>query len=123
MRGLNMVFIGIGLVAMGLGIIGIILPVLPTTPFILIASACFAKGSTRFDSWLKGTKVYKNYAEDYLQDRSMTFTRKAKLMIISDAMLAYPLITIDSLYVRIFILGVIAWKYWFFIFKIKTKKK
>lgn len=123
MKSLNIVFISIGLIFMGLGIVGIIVPVLPTTPFILIASACFAKGSNRFDRWLKRTSVYKNYAEDYIKDKSMTFKRKAKLMIISDLMLAYPMITINKAYVRIIILLVWIWKYWYFIFKIKTKKE
>ena len=112
-----------GFIFVGIGAVGVVIPVLPTTPFILIASFFFAKGSNRFHDWLKGTKIYKDYAEDYIRDRSMTLKRKLFLMFISDFMLAFPLIILDSLYIKLFILAVIIWKYYYFFFVIKTKKE
>lgn len=123
MKLLNLVFITIGIICTGIGMIGILVPVLPTTPFLILASVCFVRGSDRFDSWLKNTKLYKNYAEDFVNDRSMTFARKAKLMVISDLMLLFPFIKLDSFYLRVFIIAVVIMKYWYFIFKIKTKKE
>lgn len=120
MRIINIVFIALGFLFLAIGLIGVVLPVLPTTPFILLASACFVKGSDRFDRWLKGTKVYKDYAEDFVESRSMTFKRKAQLMALSDFMLLFPLIKLDSLYIRTFLIIVIIAKYWYFIFRIKT---
>lgn len=122
MRFMNAILIGLGFVFFGIGAIGVVLPVLPTTPFLILSSICFAKGSHRFDKWLKGTQIYKDYAEDFIRDRSMTFKRKSKLMFISDAMLLYPLIRLDG-WLRLFIVAVIVLKYWFFIFKVKTKKE
>lgn len=112
----------LGIIFMGIGIVGIVIPVLPTTPFLILASICFVKGSNRFDIWFRNTKIYKNYAEDFINNRSMTLKRKIKLMFISDFMLAFPLIMVDSIYLRIFILLVIIFKYYYFIFRIKTCK-
>lgn len=122
MKLMNGVLICLGFVFFGIGAVGVVLPILPTTPFLILSSICFARGSDRFNSWLKSTKIYKNYAEDYVRDRSMTFKRKAKLMFISDAMLLYPLIRLDG-WLRLFIIAVIILKYWFFTFRIKTKKE
>lgn len=122
MRVINVLLIGLGFIFFGIGAIGVVLPILPTTPFLILSSICFARGSDRFNVWLKGTKIYKNYAEDYIRDRSMTLKRKAKILLIADAMLLYPLIRLDG-WMRLFIIAVIITKYWFFIFKIKTKEE
>ena len=63
-----------------LGMVGVVLPILPTTPFILVAAFCFARSSERLNTWFKGTKVYKQVLEGYVTKRSMTV--KAKLTIL-----------------------------------------
>lgn len=119
MKFINIMFIALGFIFLAIGLVGVMVPVLPTTPLILLASASFVKGSSRFDRWLKGTKIYKDYAEDFVNNRAMTFKRKAQLMVISDIMLLFPLIKIDNIYVKLFIIAVIIVKYWYFIFRIK----
>ncbi len=118
----NIIFIVLGMFFMIIGMIGVVVPVLPTTPFLILSSFFFAKGSQKFDKWLRNTKVFKSYAEDFIKDRSMTLNRKIKLMMLSDFMLAFPLFILDSIYIKIFIVLVILFKYYYFIFKIKTIK-
>lgn len=69
-----------GFICFALGMVGVALPILPTTPFILLAAFCFARSSERVNTWFKGTKVYKKVLEGYVTKRSMTM--KAKLAIL-----------------------------------------
>ena len=55
----KIIYIFIGCISLGLGIIGVILPILPTVPFALLAAFCFAKSSERLDGWFKNTKLYR----------------------------------------------------------------
>jgi uncharacterized membrane protein YbaN (DUF454 family) len=118
----NLLFVVFGMFFMIIGMVGVVIPILPTTPFLILASFFFAKSSPKFDSWLRNTGVFKNYAEDFIKDRSMTLNRKIKLMMLSDFMLAFPLIILDNIYIKLFIILVILFKYYYFIFKIKTIK-
>ena len=58
-------YVGVGLLSLGLGILGIILPVLPTTPFLLLSAACFARGSERFYNWLLAHPWFGQSIRDY----------------------------------------------------------
>lgn len=55
----KILYIFIGCISLGLGIIGVILPIFPTVPFVLLAAFCFARSSERLDGWFKNTKLYK----------------------------------------------------------------
>lgn len=55
----KILYIMIGCISLGLGIIGVILPILPTVPFVLLAAFCFARSSEKMDGWFKNTKLYK----------------------------------------------------------------
>ena len=114
------IYICIGLVAFALGALGVILPILPTTPFLLLASFCFAKGSERFNTWFINTKVYKKHLESFVKERAMTLKQKVILLTFADTMIAIPLITVDVLPMRITLIALILFKLYYFIFKIKT---
>jgi len=79
--GLKYVYITVGFISLGLGIIGIPLPILPTTPFLLLAMACFAKSSQRFEKWLHGTKLYQTYVADYRETKSISKKRKKRIIL------------------------------------------
>lgn len=116
-------YVTIGIISFGLGAIGVVLPVLPTTPFLLLSSFCFVRGSERFDKWFKGTKLYKKHLESFVNNRQMTLKQKVTILLFADFMLMFPLIILDSLMVKGLIVIVMLIKYWYFVFRIKTVKK
>jgi len=70
--------LGMGCVA--LGIAGIFLPLLPTTPFMLLAAACFARSSERFHDWLLNHRIFGTTVRAWQQHRSIP--RRAKWLAI-----------------------------------------
>jgi len=118
---MKIIYIIVGLIATGLGFIGAFLPGLPTVPFLLLASFCFAKGSRQFDSWFKSTKLYKNHLEDFEKNRSMSLKTKITLLLFSSAMMLFPIIRFSNPYIRGTLVLLEVFKYYYFIFKIKTK--
>ncbi len=66
---------------MGLGILGIFLPLLPTTPFLLIAAACYIRSSEKFYNWLINNKWLGNYIKNYLEGKGVPL--KVKVLSIS----------------------------------------
>jgi len=65
----------------GFGIIGIFLPLLPTTPFLLLAAACYARSSKRFYNWLLNNKWFGNYIKNYRERKGIPL--KIKILSIS----------------------------------------
>lgn len=116
------IFVALGFVFFGLGAVGAALPILPTTPFLLLAAACFAKGSVRFNNWFLNTKLYQNHLESFVENRSMTLKTKISLCAFASAMLLIAFFMMNNLPGRICILCVMAFKYYYFIFRIKTIK-
>ena len=63
--------IGAGTLCTGLGIIGIFIPILPTTPFLLLAAACYMRSSERFYQWLISNRIFGAYVRNYIEGRGM----------------------------------------------------
>lgn len=118
----KVIYVTIGLMAFSLGAIGVILPVLPTTPFLLIASFCFVKGSNRFDKWFKRTKLYKKHLETFVNERAMLLKQKITILLLADIMIAIPFILVDNRMMRVILIATVGLKAYYFFFKIKTIK-
>jgi len=76
----RLIFIG-GFISLILGIIGIAIPILPTTPFLLLASAAFAKSSERFNEWLLNNKLLGAYIKNYREGKGLPL--KIKVLTLS----------------------------------------
>lgn len=120
---MKFIWLTIGFVTMAIGGLGVVLPVLPTTPFLLVASFCFAKGSDRFHNWFTGTQLYKKHLDSFVKDRSMTLKTKWCILLPASFMLIIAMIIMQNIYGRIFILILIGFKYIYFFTKIQTKKE
>lgn len=118
----KIIFVIVGFISLLLGIMGTVLPILPTVPFLLLASYCFARGSNKFEVWFKSSKIYKKYLEDFILNKSMTLKQKIYISTFADIMIAFPLVILNNLYIKLFLIIVIIFKYYYFIFKIKTIK-
>jgi len=70
-----------GTISLILGIIGIVLPILPTTPFLLLAAACYARSSEKFYHWLLNNRILGSYIRNYIEGRGMPI--KVKIFTIS----------------------------------------
>jgi uncharacterized protein len=116
----NMLYVFLGFLFLGLGIVGIILPLIPTTPLLLLASYFFVKGSKKFERWFKGTSIYKNHLEEFIKEKSMTRKKKITINLFADVMIAVAFVMADSTIVRVVLLFIVAYKYYYFITKIKT---
>lgn len=117
-----MIYIVIGAVALVLGTIGVIIPVLPTTPFLLIASFCFVKGSKKIDRWFRGSKIYKKHLENFVEKKAMTLKQKISILLVADMMIAIPIVLVDNTIMRVSLVLVMLVKAYYFIFKIQTIK-
>ncbi len=70
-----------GTFSLGLGIAGILLPLLPTTPFLLLAAACYARSSERLNNWLLNNRWFGNYLRNYWKGKGIPL--KVKVLSIS----------------------------------------
>lgn len=64
-------FIIAGTFFLALGVIGVVIPVLPTTPFLLLTAGCYARGSGRLHKWLLGNRFFGKYLLNYLKHKSV----------------------------------------------------
>lgn len=96
-----------GTILVGLGIVGILLPVLPTTPFLLLAAYCYARSSRRFLDWLMNAKYLGDYIRNYRERRGMTLGAKVVSLGSLWVTIGYStLFAVEALLVRILLVGI-----------------
>lgn len=69
----------LGCISMGIGAVGVVLPILPTFPFLLLALFGFAKSSAKMENWFRSTGLYRKHLEPLMEKKTMT--RRAKITV------------------------------------------
>lgn len=119
-------FVGLGCVSLALAVIGVVLPILPTVPFLALAAFCFAKSSDRLNNWLINTKFYQNNLADFKAGKGMTVKTKVRILATVTLVMAIGLIAmlIKGIIVGSIILSVV-WlgHIYYFGFKVKTREE
>ena len=116
-------YIMLGFLGLVLGGIGVVVPMLPAFPFLLLAAFGFARGSERLHQWFLATRLYKNNLETYVQNRSMTRRTKRRIMLTVSALIAISmsiLALVELYWVWGILLAVWLFHMIYFIFKVKT---
>lgn len=115
----NGICVALAFVCVGLGALGVVLPILPTTPLLIAAACLFAKGSERFHKWFLNTKLYKKYIESAVKDGTMEKTAKRNMMITLGIVFGMG-ICFSPVIAKVIILIVAAIHFYVLIFRIKT---
>lgn len=98
-----------GTIFVGLGILGIFIPVLPTTPFLLLAAACYARSSERFYHWLLSHRWFGNYIKTYREGKGIPLRAKAiSISLVWLTILSSVLFIVHPLLARIILIVIAA---------------
>lgn len=105
-----------GATALALGILGIFLPLLPTTPFVLLAAACFARGSERFHQWLLAHRTFGPIVQEWEGHRSIPYRTKITAIVLMSLTMAISIaFFVDPVWLKsvlaLFGIGLAAWMY------------
>ena len=120
-------FMALGCISLTLAVLGVVLPILPTVPFLALAAFCFAKSSDRLNNWLINTKFYQNNLADFKAGKGMTVKTKTRILVTVTLVMAIGLVAM--LIKGIIIIGsivlVIVWlgHIYYFGYKVKTIKE
>lgn len=87
----------IGITAVVLAILGVFLPLLPTTPFLLLASACFIRGSARLHRWLLNNSLFGEYLKNIEEKKGIPLKSKVITLVLLWASLAFSIHTVRPL--------------------------
>ena len=111
----------LGCIGLGMGAIGVVVPLLPAFPFLLLAAFCFTRSSERLNNWFRGTKLYKNNLETFIHGKGMTWKTKIRVMIIVTVLMGFGFFMMDEVPIgRIILACVWVFHIILFVFIIKT---
>lgn len=120
---MKLLFITLGFVSLGLGILGIFLPLLPTTPFLLLSAYLFARSSQRWYQWLLNHHVFGAFIRSYREDKAIPLKMKIVALILLWSTMCFSIFWVvnDKPWLQL-MLACIAIGVSIFLLRLKTKK-
>jgi uncharacterized protein len=96
-----------GSLSLGLAVVGIVLPLLPTTPFLLLSAACYLRSSNRLYRWLINHPWFGSYLKNYMEGKGMPIKAKViTLVILWGVILLSVFVVAHALWLQLVLVGV-----------------
>ena len=97
----------LGFLSLAIGIFGIVIPLLPTTPFLLLSAACFLKGSDRMYRWLMNHKLFGEYIRNFREKKAIPLKTKVfAISLLWITILFSIFFMVESIYLRIMLAAI-----------------
>ncbi|WP_208435569.1 YbaN family protein [Bartonella phoceensis] len=98
----------VGWIMVGLGIVGVMLPILPTVPFLLVASWCFARSSPHFHRWLNNHRIFGPPIKQWEEKRAIsTFVKVLAVVSMAGGFLSFMVIAHPALWFALFVAAIL----------------
>lgn len=96
----------VGSIAVLLAILGVFLPLLPTTPFLLLACACYFRGSPRMYRWLVRNRILGTYILNFQSGRGIPLRAKIVSLLLTWASLSFSIYIMDAMVVKLILVAI-----------------
>ncbi len=117
----RIIYLILGCIALALGTVGTVIPVLPTVPFFMLAAFCFAKSAKKLHNWFTNTKLYQENLADFVAGKGMTVKTKVRIMVTVTILMTIGFFAMHQVVIGQIVLGCV-WVFHvlYFVFGIKT---
>lgn len=118
----RLIYLVLGCFSLLIGIVGIVLPIVPTTPLLLLAGFCFARSSRQFEKRLRASRLYQFYVADYAETRSIALSRKKRIIWQIYALMGLSIYLAPLIWVKL-ALSALTLLITYYLFKVIPNKK
>ena len=99
--------VALGILATTVGLIGVVVPLLPTTPFLLLAAACFVRSSDSMYGWLTSNRLFGGFIRDYREQRGVSARAKIMALVLLWSVIGYTALTaVDAAWLRVLLVAI-----------------